>query len=319
MAKRVEEIILGIDVGKDTLEVFATGAESSQRVANEATAIGAYLGRFGAPLVLAVEATSDYHEEVVAVGLELGCEVYVVNGYRLSRYRDAVGCRAKTDRIDAQLIHRYLVSERSSLRSVVALPREERQLWRLLKRRATVVKVRTRLRESYKGLADCTEAREAVESTLKALEQLSKQLAQQAERLARALGWRDALARLKSVPGIGSLSALALQVMYRRGRFTGADPFIAFLGLDVRVRDSGRFRGQRKLTKKGDPEVRRLLFNAARSAAQHDAAFASLKAAYQARGLSETQVSVILARKLARIGFALLRDGTGYTRPAVTG
>ena len=93
MAKRVEEIILGIDVGKDTLEVFATGAECGEQVANEEAAIRAYLGRFDAPLVLAVEATSDYHEEVVDVGLALGCEVYVVNGYRLSRYRDAVGRR----------------------------------------------------------------------------------------------------------------------------------------------------------------------------------------------------------------------------------
>ncbi len=319
MAKRVEEIILGIDVGKDTLEVFATGAEGSERVANDEAAIRAYLGRFGVPLVLAVEATSDYHEEVVDVGLELGCEVYVVNGYRLSRYRDAVGRRAKTDRIDAQLIHRYLLSERSSLRPVTAIPRGERQLWRLLKRRAKVVKLRTQLRESFKGLADCNQLREFLRRALEELEQLSKELAEQAQCLARALGWRDALARLRSVPGIGSLSALALQVMYRRGAFTGADPFIAFLGLDVRVRDSGSYRGQRKLTKKGDPEVRRLLFNAARSAAQHDASFASLKAAYQARGLSEIQVSVILARKLARIGFALLRDGTRYAQPAVTG
>ena len=38
------------------------------------------------------------------------------------------------------------------------------------------------------------------------------------------------------------------------------------MGLDVRVRDSGTFRGRRKLTKKGDPEVRRLLYNAAMAA-----------------------------------------------------
>ena len=35
------------------------------------------------------------------------------------------------------------------------------------------------------------------------------------------------------------------------------------MGMDVRVRESGQWRGRRKLTKKGDPEIRRLLFNAA--------------------------------------------------------
>lgn len=39
--------------------------------------------------------------------------------------------------------------------------------------------------------------------------------------------------------------------------------YLAFMGMDVRVRESGQWRGRRKLTKKGDPEVRRLLFNAA--------------------------------------------------------
>jgi transposase len=43
----------------------------------------------------------------------------------------------------------------------------------------------------------------------------------------------------------------------------GADAFIAFKGMEFRVRDSGQFRGRRKLTKKGDPELPRLLFNAA--------------------------------------------------------
>ena len=29
------------------------------------------------------------------------------------------------------------------------------------------------------------------------------------------------------------------------------------MGMDVRVRESGQWRGRRKLTKKGDPEIRR--------------------------------------------------------------
>jgi transposase len=100
--------------------------------------------------------------------------------------------------------------------------------------------------------------------------------------------------------------------MYHRGEFSNVDRFIAFLGLDVRVRDSGTFRGRRKLTKKGDPEVRRLLFNGARAAAYRYAEWAELKQRLMARGLSEIQTSVILARKIARIGYALLKTGSVY-------
>ena len=41
------------------------------------------------------------------------------------------------------------------------------------------------------------------------------------------------------------------------------------MGLDVRIRESGRFKGKRKLTKQGEPELRRLLFCAAHPARTH--------------------------------------------------
>lgn len=62
---------------------------------------------------------------------------------------------------------------------------------------------------------------------------------------------------------VGPLTALAMVAAYRRGRFRSVDAFIAFMGLDVRIRESGQFRGRRKLTKNGEPELRRLLVNAA--------------------------------------------------------
>ena len=59
---------------------------------------------------------------------------------------------------------------------------------------------------------------------------------------------------------------MALVATWHRGAFSNVDPFIAFVGLDVRVRQSGRWQGRRKLTKSGDGEIRRLLFNAAMQA-----------------------------------------------------
>jgi transposase len=142
-------------------------------------------------------------------------------------------------------------------------------------------------------------------------------LTAQAVRLAKAAGWSDSLNRLQTIPGVGKLNALALMAMYQRGEFSNADRFIAFLGLDVRVRDSGTYKGRRKLTKKGDTEVRRLLFNGARAAAYRYDEFAEQKHRLMARGFSEIQVSVTLARKIARIGYALMKTGGVYKKPEI--
>lgn len=97
--------------------------------------------------------------------------------------------------------------------------------------------------------------------------------------------------------------------MFNRGTFTNANPFI---GLDVRVRESGTYRVRSKFTKRGEIEIRRLLFNGARSAARSYPQWNNQKYELMARGLSEIQVSVIQSRKIARIAYALVRSGEVY-------
>ena len=47
------------------------------------------------------------------------------------------------------------------------------------------------------------------------------------------------------------------QWLHKIDRVLLAEAFTAFMGMAVRVRESGQWRGRRKLTKKGDPEVRK--------------------------------------------------------------
>ena len=67
----------------------------------------------------------------------------------------------------------------------------------------------------------------------------------------------------------------------------------------------------RSLTKRGDPEARRLLHNAAMSACR-TSTWKGFYEEQRARGFSTTQALVILARKLARVVFALLKGQSEY-------
>ncbi len=315
MAKRVEEVTLGIDVSKQHLEVFDSDSKAVRVIDNDQDTIGRFLNGFSGPAAVAVEATNVFHETLVTLALARGFTVYLVDGYKLNKYREAVGIRAKTDASDANLIHRYLVSEQSHLRALSPQSQQECRLWRLIKRRAKLVKLKSQLDMSLRGLdLQVPELSDA----LAGINRLIHRLTALAYELATASGWNASLSRLRTIPGVGKLNALALKVMYHRGEFSSVDRFIAFLGLDVRVRDSGTFRGRRKLTKKGDPEVRRLLFNGARAAAYRQAEWAERKHQLMARGFSEIQTSVILARKIARIGYALMKTGDVYEKSKIT-
>jgi len=308
VAKQVEQIIIGVDVAKHWIDLYRRDTDTVERIDNQADALVQALAELPRPAVMAVEATNTFHELIVEKALEAGIEVYIIDGYQLSRYRDAVRQRAKTDATDAELLARFVAAERASL--VPFRPRDARlqRLWRLLKRRATLVKTHQQLRQS---LADIDELKAQVRTLSQHLQRLIGCIERQLLRLARQLNCQALLACCQSLPGVGPLTALALVATYRRGQFSGADAFIAFIGLDVIVKDSGQRRGRRKLSKKGDPEIRRLLHCAAMSAAR-STTFNPLYQSLRARGLATTEAYVIIARKLARIAFSLMTNNTHF-------
>jgi transposase len=132
---------------------------------------------------------------------------------------------------------------------------------------------------------------------------------------AEELDWSESIARCRAIPGVGPLTAMALVATWHRGAFSNVDAFVAFLGLDVRVRQSGRWQGRRKLTKKGDREIRRLLFNAAMQA-RRNALWEPYYLRLRDRGLSSTAAFVALSRKLAKVCFALLQNRSEFDRLA---
>lgn len=307
MTKRYEPELIGIDTGKSELVVCRHDGQM-QSLANRNTDLRRWLKSLPGPACIAIEATGTYHLRLLELAHAAGHHLYVVDGMRLSRYRESVGGRAKTDLADARLLQRYLQRERDQLRLWEPPAPGYLRLQRLLHRRARLVRMRTALNQS---LAEVPDLRKTCRALLTQLDTVLRRFDRALHQLAVQTGLQPDLARLQAVEGLGPLSCVALANVFRRGHFRSSDAFIAFLGMDVRVRDSGRSRGRRKLTKQGDPELRRLLHNAAMAAARKGR-WKTLYETYQARGLSKTQALVILARKLARLAFSLLKFQSDY-------
>jgi transposase len=307
MANFAQSILCGVDVSKETLDI-ATSDEITTRIPNTREGISQWLVSLPQGSKIALESTGRYHEAFLDLALAAGFDVYMVNGHQLHHYRQAVGPRAKTDVHDAQLLRRYLCHEHDQLTSVIPLNEQQKRLWQLLKRRAMLIKMRTQLTLAMKG--DC-EFQCISQGPVNEMNLAIKKVEELMFALAKSQNWERAIAHCRSVPGIGPLNALALVTCFHRGTFQRVDQFIAYLGLDVRVRDSGRLRGKRKLTKRGEPELRRLLYMAAWSFAKHPK-FRSLYEQMRNRGLSATAANVAMARKLARIAFALMKKDEDF-------
>lgn len=308
MAMQVEKFIIGVDVAKAELVTYCEESAQQLSLKNTTSEIRKWLALQPANTAICVEATNVYHLDLVELAYEKGFAVYVVDGYQLSNYRKGIGGRAKTDASDACLLARFLDREGSALRPWAPPPAVYSKLQSLLRRRAALVSARTSLNQSW---GNETALKAAFKSFAKHFETLDLLIQKQLKTLVREAGLAEQVARCQAVEGIGFLTAVALVTAFIRGEFKSSDSFIAFLGMDLKVADSGQKSGRRCLTKRGCSEVRRLLHNAA-MAASKSAAWTNTYQYYRDSGKATTEALVILSRKLARVAFALMKNQSEY-------
>jgi len=313
VAKLTSKITLGIDVAKDALVIYDWSTAELITLVNDKVSIKRWLKSLHGPIQIAIEPTSHYHLVMVEQALALGHQVYLINPRQLAHYREAINVRNKTDPQDAWLLARYLVHEVDELRPYRPQCRQAQQLWTLLKRRAVVVNARQKLQQSF------AEVQLSIRALQTQMHRLLQRIDLQIHKLIQALGWSGHYQLCQSIPGIGPLNAAALVAAYHRGAFANSDTFVAFMGLDVRIRESGKYRGKRKLTKRGEAELRRLLYCAAQPARSYHC-FETYYQRQLDKGLSRIAAKVTLARKLARIAFTLMQNQTMFIKqPEITG
>ena len=310
MAKEATEITLGIDVCKAELVICDWDSGEIIQLENERSIIEAWFTSLYGPVRIAIEPTSNYHLEFVEQAHALGFAVYLINPRQLAHYREAIDVRNKTDPLDAWLLARYLARESASLRPFKPQCAKAQQLWSLLKRRATAVRARTQLRQSF------AEIKLPIKALFSEIQRVLDRIDQSILALVRQLGWWPDYQRCLTMPGIGKLNAAALVTVFHRGAFAGADAFVAFIGLDIRVRQSGKFKGKSKLSKRGEAEIRRLLYCATQGARSYQP-FDDFYQKQLDKGLPKIAAKVTLARKLARIAFTLMTNQQTFKKQEI--
>lgn len=302
------QTVVGIDIAKAEVVAYRADLETIEAVKNDRAALKRWLKTLPAQSAIAVEATNIYHLETVNLAHAMGHQVYVVDAYRVSHYRRGVGQRAKNDPCDARVLARYLTNEQSNLRIWNPPPKAYTVLKSLLHKRATLIQNHTALMLSWAEEPLLKKERTAQKKAFERSDQVIQKLLR---KVSKEAGIEDNVERCKAIEGVGELTATGLATTYMRGEFANSNAFIAFLGMDLTVDDSGKKRGTRFLSKKGDPEIRRLTYNAAMAACR-SAKWKPFYESYLARGFSKTQALVALARKLCRVAFALMKNQGEY-------
>jgi transposase len=158
--------------------------------------------------------------------------------------------------------------------------------------------------------------REEIAPLLMLLQSLNEQIKRADEQLAKLADGDEVVARLRTVPGVGVVTATSfVSTLDEAARFAGAKQARAYLGLVPSERSSGERQQRGHISKAGPGRARHMLVEAAwtilRRRSSTNATLHDWAAGIAVRRGSRVAV-VALARKLAGILFAIWRDSTCF-------
>jgi transposase len=305
---QAERMFVGVDVAKATLVMCVHATAARQSVANAPAPIARWLKTLPADAVVAMESTGPYHVTLARLAHRTGRTVYVLNAKDVYFYAKALGARSKTDRVDAQIISRYVAEHHGALHAWSPGSAAQEQVQALLQRRARLVDHRTAIHQLVRGL----KLQPALGDLEAGFEALLAQIDRRVEaHLTSEPQLSDKRELLRTVTGLGPRGSALLAALLSRIGFANADALVAYSGLDPRANDSGAKSGRRRLSKRGNAALRRQMYLAAFSAA-HSKALGPTYRAIKARGFKPTEALVILARKLLRVAWAVCKSGTPF-------
>lgn len=303
----MDNVIVGIDVSKDRLDVHVLSSGESFVGDNDHEGLDALAARLVALKadVVALEATGGYERLAVAAFSGAGLAVVVVNPAQVRAYAHALGKRAKTDPIDAAVIAAFTAATKPDVRPL--RDGEGQVLSALLSRRRQIV-VMIAAEENRARMALAKEAQKSIRRLLAALRrELDSLDADLDEHIRKSPLWRVREALLTSVPGVGRVTARTLLAeMPELGRLDRRQ-IASLAGLAPWTRQSGKWKGK-SFIGGGRAAVRSALFMAALVACRHNRVLKAFRDRLIAAGKPKIVATVAAMRKLLTILNAIIRD-----------
>jgi len=278
---------IGVDVSKQSLELWDGTHE--EEVPNEKglktlkKLLKKWYGTNWNKGEFIYEPTGPYSNYLRAFAAEHEVRVVEVNPKKSANFAKALGNRSKTDVVDAKMLSTFSTLLTEEDFRIPEIDESAEQLGAYLRSYEMIQKTRTMLSNHLHSLeyksGVTRKLKDSLEKELGHLGAIEDELEKEMEAYAEDhQETREDLGNLLSVKGIGVISAMSLLYLFRKYPGANRNEITALAGLDPVRRQSGSsLNGGRKISRAGDPLLRKVLYLACMNCIQHNE---SMKAFY---------------------------------------
>tara|TARA_B100001063_G_C16683204_1_gene512942 strand:+ start:201 stop:1169 length:969 start_codon:yes stop_codon:yes gene_type:complete len=309
--------IIGIDISKQTFDVgFNDGSKWQHLVLdNNKKGFKRLLKNLGVNDWIVMEASGPYYLKLATFFFEKGYKICVLNPLIIRRYSQTRLLRAKTDKKDARTIAEYgtqydLQQWSPEPESILKI----KQLYTVLELLNKEVHQSERQLESLTatGVLD-KELKSTLKNIVKYLKSKRDKVEKQIEDHAQ-INYKPTLDRLKSIPGIGTKTAIMLTVITGNfEKFENHKQLIAYVGFSPRLYQSGTsVKGKGHICKMGKSQIRKLMYLCSWSAKRCNKECMIMYERLLEKGKPERVIKIALANKLLKQAFSIVKNKTYY-------
>jgi len=306
--KSLTKVFSGVDISKDTLDVFIFPVNRRLKVENSAKGVKQLAAKLKGYDVAQVvcEASGGYEFHLVRELSKYSYKVCLVDPKRIKGFAASKGQKAKTDKIDAKLIALFaadnpeLHASSQNSEAVVTLAAYEKRRRNLVEMAASE---KTRLKGPMQILCR-KEIKEHIEFLEKQIEKIEKQMAELIDNNDECKKKRILL---ESVPGVGKTTAHALLAGLPELGTLNKREIAALVGVAPFVKESGGKKGM-AIIQGGRFDVRKALYMAALTAAHYNPVLKETYKKLTKRGKAAKCALVAVMRKLIVYLNALVKN-----------
>jgi transposase len=297
---------IGIDVSKATLDIASLPDGESWTVTNDEHGLAELLPRLVAltPSLVVLEATGGFEMLAALTLAKAGLPIAVVNPRQGRDFAKAMGQLAKTDALDAGMLADFAQRVRPEPRP---LPDDAAQLLdSLLTRRRQIVEMLT-AEKNRLGFARGPVKRDISQHIRWLEKRLTDVDGDLQDAVAASPLYQAKSDLLRSVPGVGPVTALTLLATLPELGHLSRHQIAALVGVAPMNRDSGTMRGKRMVWG-GRAPVRAVLYMAALVGLKHNAVLRVFYERLRAAGKPFKVAATACMRKLLTILNAMLHQ-----------
>lgn len=251
-----------------------------------------------------IESTGNYHIQSTLMITQAGFSVKLINPLITKKYQKSSVRNAKSDPIDAKRLAQIgiLEPELPVFNTNIDIVRSKK----LISYLNSLEKTKQQLKRSMNQLKE-TEKYLGKLISLNHINKVIVEIESQIKLLKDAIcntAPKEAKELALACKGLSVEKASIIFCMLCDKDFSTRDQLVAFVGYDIASRKSGKWQGKEKLSKRGEPIIRKILFQIAWGLKQHNPIFKEYYDRLKKEGKHYTATLVAVARKFLKFLFA---------------